>query len=114
MVTEFNQGFDELGISVRHHMPGQDGVYMKQVFVPAGVELHNHTHTFTHKSLLASGTARVTSGAETKEVYGPCVLTIERGVPHKVEAVTDIIWFCIHATDEQDADRIDHTLVGKD
>jgi quercetin dioxygenase-like cupin family protein len=111
LVTEFNKGFDEAGIQVFHHMPESDGVYMKRIDVPAGVELHNHKHTFTHKSILAQGAARVTADGESKVVIGPAVMTIEKGVQHKVEALSDIVWFCIHASDETDPEKIDHTLV---
>ena len=38
-------------------------------------------------------------------------MTIVADVAHKIYAVTDIVWFCIHATNETDADKIDHTLI---
>lgn len=110
-MNEFNKGFDETGITVHHHMPESDGVYMKRIDVPVGVELHNHKHTFTHKSILASGMARVTADGESMVYRGPAVLTIEKGVQHKVVALTDIVWFCVHASDETDPEKIDHTLV---
>ena len=111
MVNEFNKGFDEAGIEVTHHMPEDDHVYMKRIDVPAGTELHNHKHTFTHKSILALGTARVTADGESQVINGPAVMTIKKGVQHKVEALSDIVWFCIHASDETDPENIDHTLV---
>lgn len=112
-MTQFNQGFDDAGIVLTHHMPEGDGVYMKRVDVPAGQTLHNHIHTFTHKSILAVGCARVTANGKPEVVHGPAVLTIERGVQHQVEAITNITWFCIHATNETDPENIDHTLVGE-
>lgn len=113
MVSRFNEGFEEHGIKVEHHMPDGDGVYMKRVDIPSGKVLHNHVHTFTHKSILAKGTALVAVDGQASEVTGPAVLTIEKGVQHSVEALTDITWFCIHASDEQDEEKIDHTLVGE-
>ena len=112
MVTEFNVGFEEHGVGLVHHMPEGDGVYMKEIHIPKGKELFNHKHSFTHKSILASGTGIVrTEGGEESVVIGPAVLTINKGVQHSVVAVTDVIWFCVHATDETDPDKIDHTLV---
>lgn len=113
MVKDFNVGFDELGVKVEHHMPAGDGVYMKRVDVKAGCILTGHTHSFTHKSILASGSAIVRAGDRTQLAKGPFVLTVLEGEPHSVEAVTDITWFCIHASTEEDSQAIDHTLVSE-
>ena len=111
VVSEFNVGFEEHGVAVHHHMPGGDGIYAKEVTIPAGVELKSHAHTFTHKSILACGKAIVRAGDAEALVEGPAVLTITQGVPHSVRAITDVTWFCLHATNESDPERIDHTLI---
>jgi hypothetical protein len=112
MVTKFNVDFDEHGVGLYHHMPESDGVYMKEIHLPAGKELFNHKHTFTHKSILAKGEAIVrVEGGEDQRVTGPVVLTITKGLQHSVVAITDVTWFCIHASDESDPEKIDHTLV---
>lgn len=110
---EFNRNFDALGIVLAHHF-GSDGsgVYIKQTLIPAGVELEMHTHTFTHKSVLCGGRVRLTVGNDASEVDGPAVLTVEAGIPHRVQALTDAVWLCIHATDETDPSRIDHVITG--
>jgi hypothetical protein len=111
VVTEFNVGFDEHRVRVHHHMPDEDGVYAKEVHIPAGVELKSHAHAFTHKSILASGRAVVRAGGVEQLVVGPAVLTLKSGVEHSVQAVVDVVWFCIHATNETDPEKIDRTLV---
>lgn len=111
-MTTFNQSFDELGIEVEHCMPGEDGVYIKVVRIPANRTLANHIHTFTHKSILVSGSAVVEVDGEPVQLTGPRVLTIARGVPHQVSAITDVVWYCVHATHEDDPNRIDFTLTG--
>jgi quercetin dioxygenase-like cupin family protein len=112
-VTEFNQGFDRAGIKLMHHF-GDDGsgVYVKETLIPAGTELAMHTHTHTHKSVLCIGVVRLTAGDDVREVVGPAVLTVKQGVPHRVVALTDCAWLCVHASDETDPERIDHTLTG--
>ncbi len=110
-MTEFNVGFEEHGIEVEHFMPGSDGVYIKKVKIPAGKVLAMHSHTFTHKSVLAAGNAVLDVDGELRAIEGPSVLEVERGKAHSVTAVTDCVWLCIHATDEQDPALIDHTLV---
>jgi len=113
-MNEFNQGFDAAMVGLIHHMPDDgSGVYIKQTIIPAGVALSMHSHTFTHKSVLCSGVVRLTADGEVREMSAPAVLTMTQGVEHQVEALTDAVWLCIHATDELDADRIDHTLVAQ-
>jgi quercetin dioxygenase-like cupin family protein len=62
-------------------------------------------------SILARGSARVEAGGVSK-VYkaGDCV-EIAAGIEHKIYALEDIVWFCLHATDETDANKIDETLI---
>ena len=111
-MISFNQNFGELGIEVAHYMPDDgSGVYVKGVFIQAGKKLTNHSHSFTHKSILAFGTVMVKVGDADPIVYpGPDVLLIERGAQHEVTAVTDAYWFCVHATDECDPEKIDQVL----
>lgn len=113
MSSLFNVGIDESGVSLVHHF-GDDGsgVYVKETRIPAGVKLSMHTHTFTHKSVLCAGLVALTANGARMELQAPAVLTLKHGVAHEVEALTDAVWLCVHATDETDPERIDHTLVG--
>lgn len=110
-MSEFNSGFDGAGVKLAHHF-GDDGsgVYIKETVIPAGVALSMHEHTHAHKSVLCCGTAVVTIGGKARTVIGPAVLSVQRGIAHSVDALTDCVWLCVHATDETDPDRIDHTL----
>lgn len=100
------------GVRIRHHF-GDDGskVYIKETFIPAGVRLPLHSHTFTHKSVLASGRALLRVGGDASRIADLRILTIPQGTQHEIEAETDCTWLCIHATDEADAEYIDMTLV---
>ena len=113
---EFNIGFEEHGIEVSHFMPDDgSGVYLKGIFIPAGKMVKNHSHTFTHKSFLAFGeVAIVCDGGQPTKVFGPTALTIKQGIQHEINAITDAYWVCIHATDELDPEKIDHSLVDQD
>ena len=113
---EFNIGFEENGIEVSHFMPDDgSGVYLKGIFIPAGKMVKNHSHTFTHKSFLAFGeVAIVCDGSPPIKVCGPTALTIKQGIQHEINAITDTYWVCIHATNELDLDKIDHSLVDQD
>jgi quercetin dioxygenase-like cupin family protein len=109
--VKFNEGFEDAGIHLVHHFGG--GVYAKETRIPAGVALEQHVHPFDHLSILASGRAKIVAGEEFMLRDGPAVLLIRKGIKHKVHAITDITWLCVHATEETDPEKIDHVLVGE-
>lgn len=102
--------FNELtGGGITHHFGG--GVYAKQIEIPAHSIIGQHAHKFSHLSILASGRVAVTNGLEVKEYTGPACLEIKAGIAHSVLALTDCVWFCVHATDETDSAKIDQVLI---
>jgi len=108
--TEVDRILKEVGnVDVIHHF--NSGVYAKEVHVPAGSKLCQHSHTFDHMSILASGTARVVVDGVAAEFTGPQCLTIEANKHHSVEALTPVVWFCIHATDHTDVENVDMMLI---
>ena len=91
-----------------------DGLYAKQAEFPAGTAVLKHTHDFSHLSILAHGKVAVLHGTEIDIVSAPACIEIEAGVTHGVKAITDCVWFCIHATDEKDASKVDEILIKGD
>ena len=98
---------DELPIS--HHFGG--GVYAKQTRIAAGLILVQHKHEHDHLSVLASGTVELLIDGVRSEVTGPACLTITAGKHHGVKALTDVVWYCIHATDCTEESEVDEVLI---
>ena len=94
---------------IRHHF--SDGLYAKEAFFPAGMSILKHTHDFSHLSILAQGKVVVLKGEELEIVNAPACMEIKTGLVHGVKAITDCVWFCIHATDEKDASKVDEVLI---
>jgi len=86
------------------------GVYAKQTKMPAGVWLVQHTHHFDHLSILASGSVKLMVDDKESTIHAPACITIEAGKHHGVLALTDCVWYCVHATDCTDADKVDEVL----
>jgi quercetin dioxygenase-like cupin family protein len=61
---------------------------------------------------LAKGKVAVMKGEVVEIVEAPACIEIKAGVTHGVKALTDCVWFCIHATDEKDASKVDKVLIG--
>lgn len=94
---------------IRHHFAG--GVYAKETRLPAGQVFVQHKHAFEHLSILARGHVKVTTDGRERVYVAPAVITIPAGVHHAVHALQDSLWFCIHATDCTDPDRVDEALI---
>jgi len=94
---------------IEHHF--SSGVYAKETRIPAGSWLVQHAHLHDHLSILASGSVELIVGGETSILHAPTCLTIEAGKHHGVKSLTDVVWYCIHATDCKDEDEVDEVLV---
>ena len=94
---------------IEHHF--SSGVYAKETRIPAGQWLVSHAHQFDHLSILASGTVEVMVGDTRKVLVAPACLTIEANKHHGVRALTDVVWYCIHATDCTSEDEVDDVLI---
>ena len=88
-----------------------DGLYAKQMTIPKGFAAGQHAHNFSHLSILAQGKVIVSTNDGEQIYEAPACIEIKKLVNHMITALEDSVWFCIHATDETDADRIDDVLI---
>jgi len=100
---------DQIDLHIQHYFSGRE--YARRMTLPAGHYAESHRHNFDHLSILATGKVRVTVDGVDTEYNGPECLTIRAGQVHRIEALTDTVWFCVHATDETNPDNIDHQLI---
>lgn len=94
---------------IKHHF--SSGVYAKETRIPAGSWLVQHIHKHSHLSILASGSIELVVGGEKSVLHAPACLSIAAGKHHGVKSLTDVVWYCIHATDCTDEDEIDEVLI---
>lgn len=92
-----------------HHF--NDGEYRKECRLPAGAAMGKHVHSFDHFSELSEGVAVVGVDGVPQTFTAPARILIQAGKVHEVHALTDIVWWCIHKTDETDPEKIDHVLI---
>lgn len=106
-IKKFNKDFTS------HHF--SDGLYAKEIHVPEGMMVVQHKHTFSHLSVLAQGKVVVViDGEEPQIITAPACLDIRANTNHGIKALTDVVWFCIHATDEKDIKKVDEVLIKKE
>ena len=94
---------------IHHHFSA--GVYAKETRIPAGYVLVQHAHKHDHMSILASGSVELAVDGVKSVVHAPACLTIPAGKHHGIKSITDVVWYCVHATDCTDEDEIDEVLI---
>lgn len=95
--------------SLAHHFGG--GVYAKETRIPAGLCLQQHIHAHDHLSILAEGVVEVTVDGRAQCYRSPAAITIAAGKSHQVKALVNSVWYCVHATEETDPDKVDAVLI---
>lgn len=113
VTDRFNEleGTFEIDLLVKHFF--SDGLYAKQMSLPKGYEAISHAHNYNHLSLLAKGRVTVRTDDSVTEYTAPAILEIVAGVHHSITAHEDVVWYCIHATDETDSSEVDEVLIKK-
>ena len=94
---------------IEHHF--SDGLYAKETHISAGQMLLQHKHNYSHFGILAKGKVVIVKEGDIQIVEAPACIDIEAGQNHGVKAITDVVWYCVHATDEKDPSRVDEVLI---
>ena len=103
------EGNFEVDPQIEHHF--SDGLYAKRMVIPKGYEVGQHAHQYSHLSILAKGRVLVKTDDNQKEYAAPACIEIKSNVLHVIQALDDSEWFCIHATKETDAEKVDQVLI---
>lgn len=94
---------------IKHHFSA--GVYVREMSLAKDHEVMTHKHAYDHFGLLGSGAVLLELDGELSVHHAPCVIEIKAGRVHRIQALTDITWFCIHATDVADPEGTDEVLI---
>jgi quercetin dioxygenase-like cupin family protein len=100
----------EIDFGIVHHF--SDGIYARQMSLQKNLFAVTHAHEYDHLSILASGRVIVEIDGNSEEFAAPACINISAGKHHRIVALEDSVWFCVHATDETDVDKLDEVLIG--
>ena len=84
-----------------------DGVYARELHIPAGAILTGKIHKYTQLNMLTKGCIRVLLEEGIKEINAPFTVVSPPGTKRIAFAVTDCIWTTILATNETDPNVIE-------
>lgn len=95
----------QISLSLKHYHA--NGVYARELFIPAGILLTGKIHKFSQINILSQGTMRVLTEDGIKEVSASFTVVSPPGTKRIAFAMTDCIWTTFLPTDETDPDKIE-------
>lgn len=91
-----------------------NGIYCRELFIPAGCAIVGKIHRFPHLVTWISGEAIVFSEEGRTEIKAPVTLNSPAGAKRAIYAVTDVIMMTIHHTYQSDLTAIEAELIAPD
>jgi quercetin dioxygenase-like cupin family protein len=76
-----------------------DGLYARQVTMPAGAIVTSRIHLKEHFAFIMTGDISVWTDKDYQRIKAPCVLTTQPGTKRILQAHEDTVWITVHATD---------------
>lgn len=106
---------DNVAMPLKHTFA--DGIYVREIFIPAGTVLTGKIHKHDHPNFLLKGTVKVVTehgGVELLEA--PLSMISLAGTKRVVFAISDTVWVTIHknTTNTQDLAELEETIIAKD
>lgn len=92
------------------------GIYVRQIFIPAGTLISGKIHKHRHPNFLMSGKVIViTEGEGVQELEGPLSIMSPPGTKRSLKALTDLIWITVHPnpTDTEDLEEIEKEVIAE-
>ena len=89
------------------------GVYLREIFMPAGTFVIGHEHKTEHFNVVIQGCALVTIDGEVQEIVAPRTFVSGAGVRKVLYIQEDMIWQTIHPTRETDLLKLEDELITK-
>lgn len=101
---------DQVDCPVQHHFG--PGIYIREVFMPAGTYVMGHWHKSEHTNIMLNGKMAVIVNDQAKVIEGPCIFI---GQPGRKFAyiIEDTIFQNVYATDETDIEKLEEMLFDK-
>jgi len=93
----------------RHHF--SDGMYARELFIPAGTVVVGALHKSQHLYMVVKGECKVSSQYETVKIEAPYIGETIPGTKRVIYAETDCVWIGFFPTQLTDIDEIEAALI---
>ena len=92
-----------------------DGVYVREIQIPAGELVVGKIHRHTHPNFLLRGVCTVlTEEGGTELLKAPCYMMSPAGTKRALYVHEDCSWITVHVTEETDLEKIEEYVIAND
>lgn len=90
-----------------------DGIYVREIFIPAKTVIVGKIHKHEHPNFLMSGEVDVVTEEGAARLKGPCSMISPAGTKRALHAITDLVWVTVHAnpTNTQDMEKLEKIVI---
>lgn len=103
---------DPVDIPVRHYF--SDGVYAREVTIPAGSIVTGKIHKRENLNILSKGEISVLVGDRIERLRAPVTIVSAPGTKRIAYTHTEVVWTTIHGTNERDLAKIEAEFIAQD
>jgi hypothetical protein len=91
-----------------------NGVYVREMIVPAGNIVIGKIHKAPHITILVQGKITITTEEGSQTIEAPLTLVAAPGMKRVGYCHTDVIWHSVHHVgEERDLEKIEEALIAK-
>lgn len=112
MIQEFERRLLEMPqVEIEPSHTFAEGLYARQITIPAGTAVTGKLHRTGHLNFLMSGEIEVWTEEGMRRLRGPQMIVSHPGTKRVGYAFTDTVWITVHATEETDIAAIENQLI---
>lgn len=97
---------------LKHHFA--PGVYIREIFMPAGAIVLGKIHKTEHFNIVQQGRLLIFSEEGAHEIKAPCTFVSKPGVQKVLYIAEDTVWSTVHLTEERDLEKLEAALIEPD
>lgn len=107
-----NEGLPLFDPPITNHF--SEGVYGREMFMPAGTVLTGKIHKFSNMNVLLEGEVLVSTDKGIEHVKAGFMIVAPAGAKRVFYALTDARWLTIHGTHKTDVSEIEAEFIAQD
>jgi hypothetical protein len=109
-IEELMLSEEQVDCPVQHYFG--PGIYIREVFFPAGIYVMGHAHKKPTMNILLKGKMAVMVNGEARVIEGPYIFNSEPG-RKLAYVIEDCVFQNLHATEETDLEKIEEIFIDK-
>lgn len=107
--NELFESNNQIDLEVNHYFA--EGIYARELIIPAGTTLTGKIHKTEHLNILTKGKITVVSDAGQSTIEAPHIMVSSPNTKRAGYAHTDSIWITVHGTHEKDLEKLENELI---